>query len=103
MPITKSAKKSLRSSRAKQARNQSLKKTLEINLKKVTKETTSKVVSLVDKASKRGLIHKNKASRVKSQLSRKFGPVVPKRATEAKAAPKAKTSAKAKKATSKTA
>jgi small subunit ribosomal protein S20 len=107
MPITKSAKKSLKSSLAKQARNQKLKKNLEISLKKVSKETVSATVSLVDKAAKRGLIHKNKAARVKSQLSKRLGALVPARKSSgatAKTATKPKTTtSKTKKVTKKTA
>lgn len=72
MPITKSAKKSLRSSLAKQAQNTKLRKNLEISLKKVTATTISDVVSVIDKAAKRGIIHVNKAARIKSGLAKKF-------------------------------
>ncbi|NCO44135.1 hypothetical protein GW889_01240, partial [Candidatus Berkelbacteria bacterium] len=50
MPITKSAKKSLRVSQTKQAHNTKIRIALEIGLKKATKETFSGVVSIIDKA-----------------------------------------------------
>lgn len=72
MPITKSAKKSLRVSRTKQARNAQVKLALEIALKKATLESFSATVSLVDKAVKRQIISANKASRIKSRLAIKL-------------------------------
>jgi small subunit ribosomal protein S20 len=98
MPITKSAKKSLKSSLAKRARNEKTKKNLEINLKKVSKNSLSQTVSLIDKAVKRGLIHKNKAARVKSQLAKKIGVKdIPKRQSAGSTAAKAPKKAPAKK------
>lgn len=71
MPISKSAKKALRSSIAKQQRNIKVKKNLDKALKKVSEKTFSGVISLIDKASKKGILHKNKASRMKSALAKK--------------------------------
>jgi ribosomal protein S20 len=73
MPITKSAKKSLRSSRAKQAQNEKIRRGLEISLKKVTDKTLSQVVSTIDKAAKQNIIHPNKANRLKARLAKKVG------------------------------
>ena len=72
MPIKKSAKKALKQSMAKRGRN--LKK--KINLKSTVKKTKSdkdltKAQSVIDKAAKTGLIHKNKASRLKSRLAKR--------------------------------
>ena len=72
MPITKSAKKSLRVSRTKQAQNYANKVKLEKALRKVDEKTVNSTVSLIDKAAKTGLIHKNKAARLKSQLAKKI-------------------------------
>lgn len=70
MPVTPSARKALRNAQAKQVRNASLKADLKRALKNATVETLSQVVSVVDKAAKREIIHPNKAARIKSQLSR---------------------------------
>jgi small subunit ribosomal protein S20 len=74
MPVTKTAKRALRSSRKKAEVNKSILKKMEIAIrlaKKTLKETDiTKAISLVDKAAKKKVIHKNKASRVKSTLSK---------------------------------
>lgn len=72
MPITKSAKKSLKSSLAKQAANQKTLLALEITLKGVSVKNIADVVSKVDKAAKNGLLSKSKASRIKSRISRRY-------------------------------
>ncbi|MEI6039885.1 MAG: 30S ribosomal protein S20 [Candidatus Berkelbacteria bacterium] len=90
MPITKSAKKSLKVSRAKQAQNYIKTVALEKAIRKADVKTVSEAISLIDKGAKTGLMHKNKAARLKSQLTKKFG--TPK--VEAK--PVVKTEAKAK-------
>ena len=72
MPITKSAKKSLKVSRVKQAQNYKAKVSLDKALKGVDEKTVNKTVSTIDKAAKIGIIHKNKAARLKSALSKKF-------------------------------
>lgn len=70
VPIIKAAKKAMRSSQRKQIENLAQR----IKLKKAIKNTNSKnlaeVLSLIDKATKNGLIHKNKAARIKSRLSK---------------------------------
>ena len=72
MPITKSAKKSLKVSRVKQAQNYKAKVKLDKALKNVDEKTVNKTVSTIDKSAKIGIIHKNKAARLKSALSKKF-------------------------------
>ncbi len=67
MPITSSAKKALRVARVKKASNDQLRKKLKLLLKKPTKNL-SDVISLIDKATKKRVIHKNKANRLKSKL-----------------------------------
>jgi small subunit ribosomal protein S20 len=70
VPISKSAKKSLRSSETKAKRNLVLKAKLKTAIKKTTSENLSSVYSTIDKSAKRGLIHKNKAARLKSKLAK---------------------------------
>lgn len=80
MPITKSAKKALRSSDRKRVVNIRRKKNIEVAVKDVkkliasgkTKEATSALSSAykaLDKAAKNGFIKKNEASRKKSRLT----------------------------------
>lgn len=72
MPISKSAKKSLRSSINKRRGNILLRSKLKKSLKKVTPETLNEAYSVIDKAAKTSLIHKNKAARLKSRLAKKI-------------------------------
>lgn len=82
MPITKSAKKALRGSKVKKAKNDRNKKQIKeatknieklIKDKKVVeaKKSLSEAYSVIDKAAKRGIIKKNTAARKKAQLSKK--------------------------------
>ena len=73
MPITKSAKKSLRVSLTKRAQNRLKKVELDRLLKKVSVSNVSTVISKIDKAAKTHILTKNKAARMKSQLTKKFG------------------------------
>lgn len=73
MPLTKSAKKSLKVSRTRQAQNQKREILLEKALKSVNEKNVSQAISLIDKAAKTGIIHQNKAARLKSRLAKKFG------------------------------
>jgi ribosomal protein S20 len=73
MPITKSAKKSLKVSRTKQALNRSKTATMEKALRLADAGSVNNVISLVDKAAKTGIMHANKAARIKSRLAKKFG------------------------------
>jgi len=81
MPITKSAKKALRGSLVKKAMNDRNKKNIKETVKKIEKLVKEKnkveakkllgeAYSVIDKASKRGVIKKNTASRKKSRLSK---------------------------------
>jgi len=81
MPITKSAKKALRGSLVKKARNDRNKKNLKESFKKIEKlvkekkrEEANKVLPdlyrSIDKAAKRGIIKKNTASRKKSRITK---------------------------------
>jgi small subunit ribosomal protein S20 len=74
MPVTKTARRALRGSKNKAAVNKVIVGGLEIavRLAKKTKisDNVLKAVSLADRAAKKGVIHKNKAARIKSQLSK---------------------------------
>lgn len=107
MPIIKSAKKRVKTTKKATARNNRVKKTLRGALKAFTKTTTAKnhsaAQSALDKAAKKGLLHKNKVARKKRQLAtaaKKAGTKAEPKV--AKAAPKAvKPAAKAKPAPAK--
>ena len=76
MPNIASAKKNMRKSRAAQARNRAQRSALRTALKKARVEGASaderlKAVSLLDRAARKGLIHKNAAARQKSKLAKK--------------------------------
>lgn len=95
MPISKSAKKSLRVAEKKTEVNRRRKNALKLSLKGVSASTISKSFSMIDKAAKWGIIEPNKAARLKSQLAKQVGSTpaadkpasVPKTAAK-KAAPK---------------
>jgi small subunit ribosomal protein S20 len=78
MPQHKSAKKRVRSSEKKRARNKALKTRMKTVLKKVKEESTKEVAvkemvsatALLDKLAAKGLIHKNKAANQKSKLQK---------------------------------
>jgi len=81
MPITTSAKKALRGSLVKKARNdrnkkivkesvKSIEKLVKENKKPEAKKLLPGAYSAIDKACKRGVFKKNSASRKKSRLSR---------------------------------
>ncbi len=93
MPVTKTAKRALRGSRAKETINKLTISKLETAVRqaKNTKnaEKILKAVSLADRAAKRKVIHKNKAARIKSQLSKLTAKASPKTAKK-KAASKKK-------------
>ena len=74
MPIIKSAKKALRQNKKHLVLNQKKKVALRSLVKKTTKSKTKADLSLLysaaDKAVKAGVIHKNKAKRIKSKISK---------------------------------
>jgi small subunit ribosomal protein S20 len=81
MPITKSAKKALRGSLKKKAANDRNKKMVKEAIKSIeklvkekkgaeAKKLLPKAYSTIDKATKKGVLKKNTASRKKSRLSR---------------------------------
>ena len=74
MPIIKSAIKKLRQTKTKTTRNRKIKdhlRTLMAKFRKTpTKSVWPKLSSTLDKVAKTNVIHKNKASRLKSRLSK---------------------------------
>lgn len=85
MPITKSAFKALRQSKRKRTRNleqqkalkdvmKKYKKAVEADKKDETAKLLPEVYKKLDKAAKTNIIKKNKASRLKSRLTKKLSP-----------------------------
>ena len=75
MPNIASAKKNMRKSRAAQARNRAQRSALRTALKKAqgegaSAEARATAVTLLDRAARKGLIHKNAAGRHKSRLAK---------------------------------
>ncbi len=68
MPITKSAIKKLRKDKKRTAHNQQIKRAIKEAIKKAkaksTPENIRKAISLLSKAAKNKIIHKNKAARL---------------------------------------
>lgn len=77
MPVIKSAKKKLRADKKRQSANKKIEALVSIFLKKAQKKPTPKNIqeafSLIDKGVKKNIIHKNKAARLKSRLSKLIG------------------------------
>lgn len=74
MPVIKSAKKKLRADTKRTSANEKVENRVNLSIKKAEKKTTSaslrEAFSMLDKAVKKNIIHKNKASRIKSRLSK---------------------------------
>jgi small subunit ribosomal protein S20 len=75
VPNIASAKKNLRKSRAANARNRAQRSSLRTALKKATAagasaEAKLQAVKLLDRAARKGLIHRNTAGRHKSRLAK---------------------------------
>lgn len=74
MPVTKTAKRALRSSMRKKETNKKIVSSYEIAIRTARKTKSvkdlKKALSQVDRAAKKKTIHKNKASRIKSSLSK---------------------------------
>jgi small subunit ribosomal protein S20 len=80
MPNIKSAEKKDRQDKNRKARNESYKGKIETVMKSVKKgvkgkkgDLLNKAYSVIDKAAKKNVIHKNKAARMKSRVSRLVG------------------------------
>ena len=96
MPIIKSAKKRVKVARKATIRNSKTKRSLKASVKAFTAAVTgkdkkagealSKVQSEIDKAAKKGVMHKNKAARKQSQAARAAKAAGVKPAAKAKAA-----------------
>lgn len=79
MPVIKSAIKKLRQDKRRTIVNNIVRKKVDIALSKAKKETKdfgviAQAYSEIDKAAKKGLINKNKASHMKSALSKQVKP-----------------------------
>ena len=75
MPNIASAKKNMRKTRAATVRNRAQRAALRTAVKKAkapgaTAEDRLKAISFLDRAARKGLIHRNNAARHKSQLAR---------------------------------
>lgn len=75
MPNIASAKKNMRKTRSATARNRAQRSTLRTALKKAKAPTASaeeraQAVTLLDRAARKGLVHKNLASRHKSRMAK---------------------------------
>ena len=74
MPITKSAKKTLKQEQKRTKTNQKIRSSFKTAVKKArlapTGDNLSQAFSSLDRAAKKKVIHKNKAARLKSRLSR---------------------------------
>jgi len=77
MPILQNAKKALRASLRKKTVNQKIRSRVKNARKKMqkspTQENLQKAFSAIDKAVKKNIFHKNKAARLKSQVSKLLG------------------------------
>jgi small subunit ribosomal protein S20 len=72
VPNIASAKKNMRKSKAAMARNRAQRSALRTALKKAgTSEDNVAAVKLLDRAARKGLIHKNAAARHKSRMAKK--------------------------------
>jgi len=103
MPIIKSAKKRVRTAQKAAVRNSKTKRSLKSALKMFGKAPAAKTQrsahSNIDKAVKKGVIHKNKAARLKKQLAKQaksagVKPAASTKKTAAKPAAKKTTTAK---------
>lgn len=76
MPVTKSAKRALRKSLRKKARNVKTREDYKKVLKTTRKTGTGieKAYSTLDRAAKKGVIHRRKAARLKSRLAKLIKP-----------------------------
>ena len=77
MPVIKSAKKKLRKDKKRESANKKLKEIFKKTLKQASRNPSEanikKAFKITDKTAKKGIIHKNKAARIKSGLARLTG------------------------------
>ncbi len=92
MPVTKTAKRALRSSARKTIVNKLTTSGYEVAIrvarKLKSKASVVKAIALVDRAAKKKVIHKNKAARIKGQLSKLVKPEAKKAASKVKTSKK---------------
>jgi small subunit ribosomal protein S20 len=92
MPVTKTAKRALRGSKNKESVNKLIVSKLEAAIRVARKSKAAQkittAVSLADRAVKKNVIHKNKAARIKSQLSKLLSKPVSKTVAKAKSSKK---------------
>jgi small subunit ribosomal protein S20 len=88
MPVIKSAIKKLRQDRKKEVINDQWREKVDAAVKAVKKSHTAKnldqAFSAIDKATKKNLMHANKAARMKSQISKLVPSTTAKKPTSAK-------------------
>lgn len=74
MPVIKSAQKKLRKDKKRRQSNKKFEDLLKVSLKKALKKPTLEnvkvAIKIIDKSAKKNIIHKNKAARLKSRLSK---------------------------------
>ncbi len=74
MPVTKQARKKLRKDRKREIENDVVRASYKNVVKKTKKSPTVKRLSdaakAIDKAAKKGILHQNKAARLKSRLAK---------------------------------
>ncbi len=74
MPVTKSAKKTLKQEQRRKLENQktknAYKKAIAYFKNHISAQSLAETYTKIDRAAKKHLIHKNKASRIKSQLAK---------------------------------
>ncbi len=74
MPAIKSAKKKLRVDKKRESANKRTEVLIRLSIKKAQRKPTPKSIqeafSIIDKGVKKNIIHKNKAARIKSRLSK---------------------------------
>lgn len=74
MPAIKSAKKKLRVDKKRTSANKKMETLANVSIKKAQRKPTPKSIqeasSIIDKCVKKNIIHKNKAARIKSRLSK---------------------------------
>ncbi|KPJ70338.1 hypothetical protein AMJ51_02255 [Microgenomates bacterium DG_75] len=74
MPIIQSAKKKMRRDKRRTITNRKIRQQMKAAVKQVrqqpTKKALQKASQALDRAAKKGVIHKNKASRLKSRLAK---------------------------------
>lgn len=77
MPILKNAKKALRVSQRKAVVNRRIKSMMKTMtdafIAKPSKEALAEAFSAIDRAVKNNIIHRNRAARIKSRLSKMLG------------------------------